>query len=33
MATPHLALPYIVQAQAQKEVTHNEALNRLDVLV
>ncbi|GER07174.1 hypothetical protein GCM10007972_18060 [Iodidimonas muriae] len=33
MPSPNLALPYIVQSQAQKEVTHNEALNRLDVLV
>lgn len=33
MATPRLAMPYIVQSQAQKEVTHNEALNRLDLLV
>ena len=28
--TPHLDLPYILASQAQKEVTHNEALNRLD---
>ncbi|WP_422645735.1 DUF2793 domain-containing protein, partial [Zavarzinia sp.] len=33
MPTPRLALPYIVQSQAQKEVTHNEALNLLDILV
>ncbi|MCF4166466.1 DUF2793 domain-containing protein [Zavarzinia compransoris] len=33
MATPRLAMPYIVQSQAQKEVTHNEALNGLDLLV
>lgn len=33
MTTAHLALPYIEAAQAQKEVTHNEALNRLDALV
>lgn len=31
--TPHLALPYIEVGQSQKETTHNEALNRLDVLV
>lgn len=29
--TPHLALPYIEAAQAQKHVTHNDALDRLDV--
>lgn len=29
----HLALPFIQPAQAQKHVTHNEALNRLDILV
>lgn len=33
MTTPRLALPHILQSQAQKEVTHNEALNRLDMLV
>ncbi|PWR22759.1 DUF2793 domain-containing protein [Zavarzinia aquatilis] len=33
MPTPRLALPYIVQSQAQKEVTHNEALNLLDIVV
>jgi len=33
MPTPRLALPYIVQSQAQKEVTHAEALNVLDALV
>ncbi len=33
MSSPHLALPYIQAAQAQKEITHNEALNRLDALV
>jgi hypothetical protein len=32
-ATPVLALPLILAAQAQKHVTHNEALQRLDVLV
>ena len=31
--TPHLALPYLAAAQAQKHVTHNEALGRLDVVV
>lgn len=31
--TTHLALPYIDAAQAQKHVTHNEALQRLDALV
>ena len=31
--TERLGLPYILQAQAQKEVTHNQALNRLDVFV
>jgi len=31
--TPHLALPYIVPSQAQKHVTHNEALRRLDAVV
>lgn len=31
--TYRLQLPYILQSQSQKEVTHNEALNRLDVLV
>ncbi|MGE3622962.1 MAG: DUF2793 domain-containing protein [Bdellovibrionales bacterium] len=30
--TPHLALDYIVASQAQKEVTHNAALNDLDCL-
>ncbi|AIF81408.1 hypothetical protein I862_04240 [endosymbiont of Acanthamoeba sp. UWC8] len=30
--TPRLGLPYILQSQSQKEVTHNEALNILDVL-
>ena len=28
--TPNLALPFILPAQAQKHVTHNEALQRLD---
>jgi hypothetical protein len=31
--TPNLALPYIMAAQAQKHVTHNEAIRALDVLV
>ena len=31
--TARIKLPYILQAQAQKEVTHNQALNILDVLV
>ncbi|HCA27477.1 MAG TPA: hypothetical protein DEP05_07555 [Betaproteobacteria bacterium] len=30
--TPNLSLPYITAAQAQKHVTHNEALRALDVL-
>ena len=32
-ATNHLLLPYILAAQAQKHVTHNEALRLLDGLV
>ena len=32
-ATTHLLLPYILAAQAQKHVTHNEALQLLDGLV
>lgn len=32
-ATPRLALPHILVNQAQKEMTHNAALNRLDILV
>jgi hypothetical protein len=32
-ATPLLQLPYLAAAQAQKHVTHNEALNRLDALI
>lgn len=32
-ATPHLALPLLAAAQAQKHVTHNEALLRLDAAV
>ena len=31
--TPHLKLPYILAAQSQKHVTHNEALRVLDALV
>jgi hypothetical protein len=31
--TPNLELPYILAAQAQKHVTHNEAIRRLDALV
>jgi len=30
--TPNIGLPYIDTGQAQKELTHNEALNRLDVM-
>jgi hypothetical protein len=33
MPTPRFGLPYIVQGQAQKEVTHNTALVQLDALV
>jgi hypothetical protein len=32
-ATTHLLLPYIQASQAQKHVTHNEALRILDGLV
>lgn len=32
-STPNLTLPYIMAAQAQKHVTHNEALRALDALV
>ncbi|MCZ8178554.1 MAG: DUF2793 domain-containing protein [Rhizobium sp.] len=31
--SPNLTLPFILPAQAQKHVTHNEALQRLDALV
>lgn len=31
--TGRLGLPYIVTSQAQKEVTHNEGLNRLDAYI
>lgn len=33
MPTPRFGLPFIVQGQAQKEVTHNDALVRLDALI
>ena len=33
MPTPNLGLPTLAQGQAQKEITHNEALLRLDALV
>ena len=29
-STPNLQLPYLMAAQAQKHVTHNEALRALD---
>ncbi len=32
-ATPRLSLPYIASGQAQKHVTHNDALIRLDALI
>jgi hypothetical protein len=32
-STPNLALPYLAAAQAQKHVTHNEALRLLDAMV
>ena len=32
-ATTHLGLPYLLAAQAQKHVTHNEALRLLDAMV
>lgn len=31
--TPNLGLPYILAAQSQKHVTHNEAIRALDVVV
>lgn len=31
--TPHLKMPYILPSQAQKHVTHNEALRYLDALL
>lgn len=33
MPTPRFGLPFIAQGQAQKEVTHNDALVRLDALI
>ena len=33
LRTPKLDLPYIAPAQAQKHVTHNEAIRALDALV
>jgi len=33
LETIHLGLPYLAPAQAQKHVTHNEALRKLDALV
>jgi hypothetical protein len=33
LETTHLGLPYLAPAQAQKHVTHNQALGRLDALV
>jgi Protein of unknown function (DUF2793) len=33
MPTPKLMMPYIVAGQAQKEITHNDALNDVDGLV
>ena len=32
-ATPRLSLPFLNVGQAQKEFTHNESLQTLDVLV
>lgn len=32
-ATPRLALPFLIAGQAQKEITHNEALQLLDCVV
>ncbi|HVY12897.1 MAG TPA: DUF2793 domain-containing protein, partial [Alphaproteobacteria bacterium] len=31
-SSPRLALPYIIASQAQKEITHNDALNDVDSL-
>ncbi|MEL6840267.1 MAG: DUF2793 domain-containing protein, partial [Pseudomonadota bacterium] len=31
--TPNLTLPFIMPAQAQKHVTHNEAIELLDMIV
>jgi hypothetical protein len=33
MDTTHLLLPYLLASQAQKHVTHNEALRLLDAMV
>jgi Protein of unknown function (DUF2793) len=33
MPTPRFGLPYIAQGQAQKDVSHNEALNQLDAVI
>src|SRR4051794_37605135 len=33
MDTAHLLLPYLLASQAQKHVTHNEALRLLDAMV
>jgi len=33
LTSPNLKLPYLAPAQAQKHVTHNEALRQLDVIV
>src|SRR4051794_2895535 len=32
-STPNLTLPYIIAAQAQKHVTHNETIRGLDAIV
>lgn len=31
--SPRLGIPYLVESQAQKEVTHNEAINMIELLV
>ena len=33
LTTAHLALPYLAAAQAQKHVTHNEALRLIDAMM
>jgi len=33
LTSPNLKLPYLAPAQAQKHVTHNEALRQLDAIV
>ncbi len=33
VTSPNLLLPYILAAQAQKHVTHNEAIRALDAVV